>query len=705
MKQKIFFLFFLFCLQLSYAGGFIVDKRYNQKLIQQSHKVKVNINNGLAVTSIEQVFYNPTSLRIEGYYIIPIPSHSTISKFSMFLNGKELKAELLNSTKAKNLYKSIVRSLRDPALLQFNNDSLFQAKIYPIEPYSKKIIKISYVEFLKKDDSDFVYVYPKSLEAQQGKITVMLSMDDGIKNIYSLSHKISVDRVNAQKANVTGRLSRENFMLYFNTEKSDLGISSLNYQDGDDGFFYLNLTPSIKLEKKNISPKNITFVLDVSGSMAGKKLKQAKQSLKFCIDNLNPKDEFQVIAFSTEAEALFTHSMTRNESSLKKAHKFIDEAEAIGGTNIEEALSLAFSTDSKSDLPHFIVLITDGKPTIGETKENNLLAAIGKWNNLDSRIFTLGIGNEVNTHLLDKIVEQTHASGSYIGTEEDIEMKISNFYQKIKSPILTDVQIKFSGDVRVYKVAPKSFQDIFAGGSLGILGRYKGEGKVKIEIQGIIEGREKIFYYNTVFTEKHQNSEIARLWAARRIGYLLTQIRLYGTQTELVNEIKVLAKKYGIITPYTSYLILEDEKISSVPIIRPHTKLRTHLYEDAEGVNEKSGKKSVNRSKEFAGLRQTKSLDSFTKPVEELEYRDDAGKKQNFAKQVRYVKDKTFFKIQDKWIDRLCLQKRKDKIVKIQFASEEYFNLIKFEPLLSDYLSIGKEMKFYYKGRVYDIYE
>src|SRR5690606_30547169 len=180
----------------------------------------------------------------------------------------------------------------------------------------------------------------------------------------------------------------------------------LTYKSGnEDGYFMLSASPSIDIDKKQIEKKDISFVIDVSGSMNGEKLDQAKKALLYCINNLNDGDHFNIIRFSTEAYSLFTSLKSNEKSNIIQAKKFIDEFQAIGGTNIEEAFSLVFENYNKSSRPHFVVFLTDGKPTIGETNDGKIVKNILKSNKFNSRIFTFGIGNEVNTHLLDKLTD------------------------------------------------------------------------------------------------------------------------------------------------------------------------------------------------------------------------------------------------------------------------------------------------------------
>ena len=301
----------------AYADGLIIVPRpsplstpYPLQVVY--HHVSVTINGNAAETSIDQEFYNPSNQILEGYYIFPIPKGAVISEFSMEINGEMVIAELLDATKARKIYEDIVRQIKDPALLEYTGQGIIKVKIFPIEPHSKKKVSISYREVLNSDNGMYEYIYPLNTEKFSAKplkdvsIKVDLKTNNEIKNIYSPTHPIDV--VHKDNYNATISFEEENtkpdidFKLYYNTDNDDIGISLLSYQSGsDDGYFFLTASPSFVINDDHIDAKDITFVLDVSGSMAGEKLRQAKRALLYCINNLNAGDGFDIIRFSTEA--------------------------------------------------------------------------------------------------------------------------------------------------------------------------------------------------------------------------------------------------------------------------------------------------------------------------------------------------------------------------------------------------------------------
>ncbi|MDY6933261.1 MAG: VIT domain-containing protein [Spirochaetota bacterium] len=734
-KRIVFFLisisFFFHFTSNIYADGFILVPRSHPStpfpLEVKYHHVDVKIKGVSAVTSIDQEFYNPSGRRLEGYFIFPVPKGAVIDRFSMFINGKETEAELLDAKKARKIYEDIVRKQLDPAILEYDGQDIFKVRIFPIEPRSVKRIKLSYNEILKKDNGTIEYLYPLNTEKFSSKplkdvaINVDIKSDGNLKNIYSTTHDIDILRkemdhtlVSYEARNVT---PNEDFRLYYNTDKSKVGLSLLAYREaGGDGYFYLCFSPGLNIRESEISEKDITFVLDVSGSMAGDKLKQAKRALNFCIENLNKGDRFQIVRFSTEAEALFDRFRRAEETNFQKARNFINNLRAIGGTNIKEALELALSTPIDISKSHIVIFITDGKPTIGEINEDKMIKMIGNVNTFNTRIFTFGIGYDINTHLLDKITTLTRAHRTYISPNEDIEVKISNFYTKVQSPVLTDLKLRFSG-IRISKTYPRDLPDLFRGSSLVILGQYSGEGRAGIVLTGKVRDREQQFQYNVYFSKADsKNAFIPPLWAARRIGYLLDQVRLNGEDAELIGEITNLARKHGIVTPYTSYLILEDEerRVSRRELDDEHQTLgsmnkRADLVKrskrEYKEMMEKSGRGSIQASEEFQALNRAKNFPAIRQGKSRLVFRDNLGGVRNLIQQVRNVHGRAIYYSGNFWVDSRIQESRIGKKVRIQFASKRYFQFLRENPESAQFLALGRNVRFVLYNKVYEIYE
>jgi len=712
----------------------------------RSEKAAVSIDGQSVRTEIEQVFHNPSYNRLEAWFILPLPAGSVIADFSMTVNGKELTAELLDAAKARKIYEDIVRSLRDPALLEYNGQDLFKVRIFPIEPNEDKRVKISYSQILTAEDQTFEYIYPLNTQKYSpstvGEVAVSVTLSDerGIGTVYCPTHETRIERKgNTATAQMTERNAKNDtdFRLYYTLGKAQVGMSLLTHRPaGEDGFFMLTLTPDLRDNTETQLSKDVSFVLDVSGSMTEGKLDKAKEALLFCIDNLNDHDRFNVIRFSTEARALFDQPKTADKTQREAAAQFVKALKPIGGTNIDEALRLALAHRPQTDRPYIVVFITDGKPTIGTTDENALLNQLKTTNTAQTRIFTVGIGNDLNTHLLDKLTEQTRAFRTYITPEEDIELKLSNFYTKISTPALTDLRLSFGRNIDAYDIQPKALPDLFKGSSVTILGRYRnmGNDRLSLQLSGKRNGKTETYNYEgTLPTQAHNDHDfIPPLWAARVVGYLLDQIRLHGESKELTDEVVKLAQQYGIVTPYTSYLIIEDQAIGQNPPppprhipnpgpFPPHPRplpMPRILDEksqgnagaaasDYEAMKRKEGSESVRSSTEIQALNRADNLAHTRQGQARMSPNaQQANDSESVAQQYRNVSGKAVYKADnDAWIAADVYQHPKAKRTRIQFASDEYFKLLQQEPNTKNYIALGRNVQFWANNQIYEIYE
>ena len=706
----------------------------------KTQNVEVTIKDQVAVTKLRQVFYNPSDRRMEGTFLFPVPKGTRIDKFSMEVNGKMQKAELLDSAKARKIYEDIVRKALDPALFEYAGQSLFKVRIFPIEPRKEKEVKINYTEILERDGKMIRYLYHLNTKKYSSKPIKDLSMkidletsEAEIKSVYSPSHETEIKRHG--KRRVVVGLEKKNmatdadFLLYYSLKDksgSDIDLSVLTHKEDkedEEGHFMLLLNPGAWDDKSSVIPKDVVFVFDSSGSMRGKKIEQAKEALKFCVDSLNKEDRFELIRFSTEAEPIFGKMVSAGEKNRKKALKFIDSVRPIGGTAIEEALVEAASiiSEKASDKrPTQVIFMTDGQPTIGAIKEEVILNSLRKkteGSKSKIRVFCLGIGTNVNTHLLDKITEETKAANQYVLPEENLEYKLSRFYAKISEPVLADLKLTIDGPNRVRGIYPKNLPDLFKGDQMVVLGRYEpGDKKGKITLEGTIRGKKKTFEYGAVFPKKKEgNSFIPRIWATRRVGYLLDEIRLRGEKKELKEEVARLARKYGIVTPYTSYLIIEGEK--DIPIARRSLgriapgsaapiEEKELLAIEAEAKiaydsfkSEKSGENAVRGAASGIALKDADALSSFS-AAEDLAYASGKVTNKPIASENRMLEGKTFHLAGDLWIDDEARNEKGKEIEKLKFASKEYFDFLEKHPELIKFLSLGANVDLFHQGKI-----
>jgi Ca-activated chloride channel family protein len=703
------------------------------------HHVNVKIEGQLATTSIDQEFYNPNHQRLEGTYLFPVPKGAQLNKFTMDIGGKQVEAELLPADKARKIYEDIVRKMRDPALLEYADRDTFKVRIYPIEPRSPKRITLSYTQVLKSDAGLVSFVYPLNTEKFSAKpiktvsLKVELETKRPLKSIYSPSHTVEIKRHGAHRA-IVGFESNDvrpdtDFQLLYATRDDDVGLSLMTYRDEEDeGYFLLLASPGVETKGAKIIPKDVAFVLDTSGSMAGSKLAQAKKALQFCVENLNDGDRFEIVRFSTEVEPLFEKLVEANKENRRRAGEFIEKLKPIGGTAIEEALLKSLDMrSSKGDRPFVVIFLTDGRPTIGNTDEDQIVATVNKATGGNTRIFCFGIGMDVNTHLLDKITEATRAFSQYVLPDEDLEVKLSSFFSKINAPVLTNVRLRFSGGIKASKMYPSPLPDLYKGEQLVVVGRYAGKGAAAVTIEGDVSGATRKFSEDVGFDRRDgDNDFIARLWATRRIGYLLDEIRLRGESQELRDEVTDLARQFGIVTPYTAYLIVEDEGRRNLP---PRTRSFSRLGEDRPALesagrvykgfrDEKSGDAALGGARAFQSQKAAESLDSLRFANEEAQRsiaaapapalsgpaaREAGERLGRYVQQQRFVRGRAFYQNGEVWVDASAQKMPNAKRVAVQFNSAEYFDLIAKNQHAAAWFALGPDVDIALGDTVYEV--
>lgn len=698
----------------------------------REHHVSVTIRDQLAVTEVDQTFFNPNGQRLEGDYLFPVPKGAKIDAFAMDIDGRMTEAELLDADKARKIYEDIVRRMKDPALLEYAGQDLFRVRIFPIEPHAPKRVKLTYSQLLRQDGGLVEYVYPLNTEKFSSRpirslsLKVSLETKQPLKSIYSPSHALEITRDGDRRASV-GFEARDtrpdtDFRLFHAVEpRDDLGLGMLLHRDGEEGTFALLAAPPTEAHGDAIVAKDVVFVIDTSGSMAeGDKLGQARKALEFCLRNLNPGDRFDLVRFATEAEPLFDGLTAIDDAARDKALGFVRGLKPIGGTAIEDALKRALRVAAGGDpaRPCFVVFLTDGLPTVGTTDGKQLLEMTAKAvGDRTIRVFCLGVGTDVNTHLLDGIAERTRAASQYVLPGEDLEVKLSTFYAKIANPVLAGLELVVEGPVRLLKVHPAPLPDLFKGEQLVVFGRYTGHGEATVTLSGTVNGARRSFSIKTSFPERAAEQDfLPRLWAVRRVGFLLDQIRLHGESKELRDEAAALARAHGIVTPYTAWLILEDEGRRNVAV-RDRT-LR-EFAADARAADEagrmfkaareqSSGAGAVGSAQAYDALRRAENA-AAPAAANVLAARGQAGGGAAEAaverQQARSIRGRTFYLNGDRWTDALAQDRPAASRTKVAFNSDDYFALLDRHPDAAAWLALGRNVDLLLGDTVYEIGE
>ncbi len=667
-------------------------------------RVNVNIKDQVATTHIEQLFVNDSDQMLEGTYLFPLPQGASVSQLTMWVNGQAIEAKILEKEEAREIYDIIVRQLRDPALLEYVGSNAIQANVFPIPPHEERRVEIEYSQILPAENGLIHYVYPQStnlytnIPLENQSIRVDVISDEPIRAIYSPSHPVSVSRDGEYEA-VVGYEANDvtpdvDFELYYTVSPEEIGLNLLSYREaGEDGFFMLLVAPNV--EAQEVVAKDVILVLDTSGSMEGAKMQQAKDAAVYIVKHLNPEDRFNIVGFSTGIRRFVPNLKASAEPG--NYDSFIGSLEAVGGTNISGAL-LEAAGQVHGERPTTIIFVTDGLATEGITDTGLLLDAVAAALPGHARLFAFGVGNDVDPNLLDNLAQNHRGTTTYVRPGQAVDEAVSGFYAKVSSPVLSDISLDYDG-VIVEESYPQTLPDLFAGSQLVVAGRYREGGPATITLSGEVNGNPQRFTYeDNLFRSSGGDAFIPRLWATRAIGHLLRQIRLHGENDELVQSVVDLSIRYGIITPYTSYLIEEDDIFSQIG--------RDAIAEDE--LQAAGGELNARVVTEAAVQAEMAAAEAPMMPPmpTAVSGGDFEGKSRQGAEAlVQFVGSKTFVLRNGVWMDTAFDQDKHQVIQEIGFATDAYFDLLSAAPDLGQYLALGQQVLVIYDNLAYQVVE
>ncbi|MDD5304944.1 MAG: VIT domain-containing protein [Elusimicrobia bacterium] len=705
------------------------------------YHVEGTITDQVAELSYRIVFRNPTDRRLEGVLMVPLPADASLSGFSMVIGGKETKGELLEATQASSIYQSIVSRAIDPGLLELIGERMFRAKVFPIEPRGEIVATLKMTQTLAKNGGLVTLSVPmRSARFTQGEggrasARIALKTTRPLRTILSSNSDTRIVRDGEHGASISyeeGSAGPQDLALTFSMREDPLAAGVLAYREsGEDGTFLLTLSPKIEAEAK-AAPKAVVFVVDRSGSMTeGGKMDQARKALTWCVDRLNPQDRFGVVDFATDWSALEEGALLAATPENKaRAKRYIERIEAAGGTNIEAGLDQGLKLlNTAGGITPMLFFLTDGVPTIGQTDPGALLRKASQDNAaLRARIFSFGVGSDVNTLLLDKLAEAGRGARDYVAPNEDIEAKVSSLYQKVSHPALTDVKVEWQG-VEVDQVFPKPVPDLFHGGELALYGRFRAGGKGTVVVTGKANGKPARFEFPVEFpSENSRNAFLPRLWASQKIGHELDLIRLSGrpADPEVVSSIVRLAKKHGIVTPYTSFLVTEEG--TDLRRVENETRRRFDIMARNAASSGFGGGARV-AAEAQADSMLSSSMGGWSSSVAavrggkagsfdaaaaapgaalgkmEKKVRDEIKDSGRTAVETRTIGGKTFYDRGGTWVDADAEAPEASSLrtVPVAARSAAYFELLSKDPGLARYFALGSEVTVLHRGIVYKV--
>ncbi len=565
------------------AQGLLVPaaEHKTRSLAMIRHEVTIAVQDQAAETTAEQTFRNHTDRQLTATYVFPVPRGASVRAFTLLVDGVKVDAKLVVGAEARQLCANCVRLSQDHGLIDYLGNDLLTMDIPAIKPGKDLNVTVKYTALVRQDGGLIEYVYPLKTDGkstgtlEKFAIKASLKSQHAIQNVYSPTHLVDVKRVSDHEVFVgfarEQALLDKDFQLYYPLSDKDVGLTVLTHRatPTEDGHFLFLISPRLEAQQQVI-PRDVLLVLDTSGSMQGAKMEQARKALHFFLKHLNKQDRFALMNFSTAVNRYQNELLDATPEELARARKWVDALHTTGGTAIDLALRSALEMRPRGEdgRSFTVIFFTDGRPTVGETNPEAIVKNVEKRNSASTRIFTFGVGNDVNATMLDRLAQTTRAVCTYVRPDEDLEVKASALWGKITNPVLTNLKLSAGRDIVLAEMYPPELPDLFQGGQLVVLGRYRGTGKARLVLSGLVGSEKKEFAYDVQFPEKTDNERafVEHLWARRKVGYLLDQIRANGELKELVDETKALARKYGIATPYTSHLVVSEVM---APVVNP----------------------------------------------------------------------------------------------------------------------------------------
>jgi Ca-activated chloride channel homolog len=557
--------------------GIIIDRRPGVP-ISHSYEIRevgidARVRDQVAEVQVSQTFHNPGSFQLETEFLFPLPEEGAIQNFVLMVDGRELPGRLLPKDEARRIYEEIVRTKRDPALLEYMGRGLYRTSVFPIPPGADRKVTMRYTQLCKRDRDIVEFSYPLSTQKFTAKpiqrliVQISIQSKDPIKSVYCPSDDARIDRSGDRDVKVSlerrDLMPANDFRLVYTLAEGKVSASVLSFRpsESEDGYFLVLASPEVKAPDTTPLPKTVIFVIDRSGSMAGKKIEQARKALNSVLNNLRDEDLFNILVYDDRVES-FKPELQRYGSRVRDdAVRFVDNIREGGSTNIDSALKTALAMIQESSRPSYVLFLTDGLPTAGETRELSIADNCRHANTRHSRVFCFGVGYDVNARLLDRLSGGNSGTSEYVKPDEDIESHVGRFYSKMSSPVLSDIRLELTG-VDINRTYPREVPDLFEGGQVVLAGRYRQSGKTTIRVSGRVGGDRRSLEFPAELVSAYQGSSydfVERLWVVRRLGDLIDQIDLHGQNKELVDELLALSTKYGILTPYTSFLA--DERV------------------------------------------------------------------------------------------------------------------------------------------------
>ncbi|KAA0217377.1 MAG: VWA domain-containing protein [Leptolyngbya sp. PLA3] len=581
-------------------------------------EVDVDVVDQVATTHMAIVLHNPTGAPREAQLVLPVPRGAAIRSFGVDAISEEPNAVLLPREEATRIYRDIVSKMVDPGLLEFVGTGMIRSSVFPVPAGGTATFRVVYEHVMPSESGRVDYILPRSQSLSSHAVNWTIGMrirsSRDIGAVYSPTHALDESRTSARdiRVKVLGAGQSGPFRLcYVPADKEGAAITTILYPDGrvgdgKGGYFMLFLSVPERLTGP-VMKREVTLVLDRSGSMRGEKIEQAKSAALQVIEALNEGELFNIIDYSDTIESFAPAPVAKNADTVAKAREYIGLIKAVGGTNIHDALLTAVKAKPTDGYLPIVLFLTDGLPTVGPTSEVEIRQAVEKANEFKRRVFSFGVGYDVNAPLLTALAQQSRAVPTFVEPQEDVEVKVGRVFDKLAGPVLAMPELRVIspelaiGPSPIRELMPGTLPDLFAGEQMIVLGKYTGDKAESLSVFGQSNGEQRTF--STILDPRSASSAngfVARLWAQRKIAALIDQIRQTGAdgQTspddpkykELVDSVVALSQEYGILTEYTAFIAVEDMYKQN---LADHGAMQYYL--GLQAVEERSGARGVQR--------------------------------------------------------------------------------------------------------------
>lgn len=666
-----------------------------EQVERTGREVRVVLDGRVLRYEVTERWTNHGSSIGEADYVLPLPRGAAFEDLALEIDGEMVSGEALGAGDARRIYEEIVRKQRDPALVEWMDFGVLRTRIFPIQPGQTRTVVVRFRAVAEREGDALRVDVPAPRGAGTMASGTMLTFrwpdTEEFGDTWSPTHRVEPTRDGSRRAvrmsDATGTVT---LLVPVRAGRSAAMSVLTHAPEANEGYALITLTPPIR--SGAALPRDVTFVLDVSGSMSGGKMEQARAAGRQLLNSLGRDDRFRLIAFAADVNEFREGWAPVTAADRRAAEAWLDGLSASGGTNIAGALERALEADERSGRLGLVLFLTDGAPTVGERRGDRLAARAGELRGT-RRVFTFGLGADVNAALLEQLALDGAGTAHFVRPEEDVERVVGVVAQRITRPVATDLRVRAEG-VQLHAVQPAGRLDLFAGQELTILARYRGSsasGRVVITGQ-TPEGPVTWTVTARFPSRRSTDAFVGRLWATQRVGWLSAERRRNGASSELDGEIRMLGQKWGIPTELTSYLVLEPGMVANAP--PPAQMPRRDERRDRQPMSSAAGTAGASSGAGVGGVLAAPSVFEAAKSAAEMRSSRSVGDvSAAFDDAVlRRTANRVFMLRDGVWTDTRTEATGARQVVVKPF-SPAYFALIERVGELREILSLGERVK------------